>query len=50
MVSVGPSRPRVSRETRLLLTIMFLSLVTLSVLARLRFAGDVPTPNPVPPR
>jgi len=39
----------VSRETRLLLTIIVISLATLWVLARIRFPGRATTPNPVPP-
>lgn len=42
-------RPRVSRETRLLLGIVLLSVSTLWVLARIRFPDRPPTPNPVPP-
>src|SRR5689334_4041019 len=43
-----PNRPRVSRETRLLLTTVFLSLAALWVLARIRFPAPR-TPNPVAP-
>jgi hypothetical protein len=42
-------RPRVSRETRLLLTTVFLSLAALWVLARIRFPERPRTPNPVAP-
>jgi hypothetical protein len=44
-----PSRPTVSRETRLLLTIVLISLSMLWVLARIRFPGRPSTPNPVAP-
>jgi hypothetical protein len=44
-----PSRPTVSRETRLLLTIVLISLSMLWVLARIRFPGRPSTPNPVSP-
>jgi hypothetical protein len=44
-----PSRPAVSRETRLLLTIVLISLSMLWVLARIRFPGRPSTPNPVAP-
>jgi S1-C subfamily serine protease len=42
-------RPRVSRETRLLLGIVLVSIATLWVLARIRFPDQPATPNPVPP-
>jgi hypothetical protein len=42
-------RPRVSRETRLLLATVLLSLLALWVLARIRFPGRPATANPVPP-
>jgi hypothetical protein len=42
-----PDRPRISRETRLLLTTLFLSLAALWVLARIRFPEQPRTPNPV---
>src|SRR3990172_11387893 len=45
----GPHRPRVSRETRLLLITVLISIVTLWVLARVRFPDRPVTPNPVPP-
>src|SRR5215510_14094009 len=44
-----PNRPRVSRETRLLLATVFFSLVALWVLARIRFPEQPHTPNPVAP-
>ena len=44
-----PDRPRVSRETRLLLTTLFLSLAAVWVLARIRFPEQPRTPNPVAP-
>ena len=46
---MDPLRPSVSRETRLLLTIVAVSLALLWVLARIRFPGRAATPNPVPP-
>jgi hypothetical protein len=46
---MDPLRPSVSRETRLLLTIVLISLGMLWVLARIRFPGRAATPNPVPP-
>jgi len=48
MASSGYTPPRVSRETRLLLITILLSLVSLLVLARLRFPDRPATPNPVP--
>jgi hypothetical protein len=42
-------RPRVSRETRLLLGIVLLSLAALWVLARMRFPNRPSSANPVPP-
>lgn len=42
-------QPRVSRETRLLLGIVFISLASLWVLARLRFPDQPRNANPVPP-
>jgi hypothetical protein len=44
-----PYRPRVSRETRLLLTTAVVALAVLWGLARLRFPDRPATPNPVPP-
>jgi len=49
MQITNASRPRVSRETRLLLTIVLASLAALWVLARLRFPDRAVAPNPVPP-
>ena len=42
-------RPRVSRETRLLLTTALVAVAALWVLARIRFPDLPATPNPVPP-
>lgn len=44
-----PYRPRVSRETRLLLTTACLAVVALWILGRMRFPERPVTPNPVPP-
>ena len=44
----GPSRPRVSRETRLLFITVLVAIVALWVLARIRFPDQPATPNPVP--
>lgn len=44
-----PVRRAVSRETRLLLAIILISLSMLWVLARIRFPERPPTPNPMPP-
>ena len=41
-------RPRVSRETRLLLTAGVLAVAALWLLARIRFPERPATPNPVP--
>jgi S1-C subfamily serine protease len=49
MAATAPARPRVSRETRLLLGVVLVSLVALWVLARLRFPERAATSNPVPP-
>jgi S1-C subfamily serine protease len=49
MVGHDTVRPRVSRETRRLLTAAALALVTLWVLARIRFPDEVARPNPVAP-
>lgn len=46
---MDPLRPSVSRETRLLLAIIVISVATLWVLARIRFPGRATTPNPMPP-
>lgn len=48
MAVVAPTRRRLSRETRLLLVTMVLSLATLWVLARIRFSVPV-APNPIAP-
>jgi hypothetical protein len=44
-----PTHPAVSRDTRVLLTIVLISVATLWALARLRFPDRPATPNPVPP-
>ena len=44
-----PYRPRISRETRLLLTTALVAVAALWVLARIRFPDLPATPNPVPP-
>lgn len=49
MEHTRPFRPRVSRETRMLLTTAFIGLAALWVLARIRFPDQPATPNPVPP-
>ena len=49
MAAPGSLRPRVSRETRLLLTTVLLSVVALWVLARVRFPDRPTTASPVPP-
>lgn len=43
-----PYRPRVSRETRLLLTAGVLAIAALWLLARFRFQDQPVTPNPIP--
>jgi len=48
MVGGGLPRPRVSRETGLLFITVLVALVTLWVLARIRFPDQPATPNPVP--
>lgn len=45
---IGPRRP-LSRETRLLLVTILVSLTTLWVLARVRFADRPAPPNPITP-
>jgi hypothetical protein len=47
-METSPYRPRVSRETRLLLTAGVLAIATLWLLARVRFPERPVTPNPVP--
>ena len=49
MAPLASLRPRVSRETRLLLTTVLLSVVGLWVLARVRFPDRPAAPSPVPP-
>jgi hypothetical protein len=44
-----PNRPRVSRETRLLLTTALVAVAALWLLARIRFPDLPATPSPVPP-
>src|SRR6476646_4065220 len=46
---MDPLRPSVSRETRLLLTIIVISVALLWVLARIRFPGKAASPSPVSP-
>lgn len=48
METSSPYRPRVSRETRLLLTAGVLAVAALWLLARIRFPERPATPNPVP--
>ena len=48
MEPTSPYRPRVSRETRLLLTAGVLAVAALWLLARIRFQDRPVTPNPVP--
>jgi len=45
----GPARPRLSRETRLLLVTILVAMSALWALARLRFPERPATPNPVTP-
>lgn len=49
MDGMGPARPRVSRETRLLLVTILVSMASLWALARIRFPERPATTNPVPP-
>jgi S1-C subfamily serine protease len=49
MVSPGSTRPRVSRETRLLLVTILISIAALWALARIRFPNRPAMPSPVPP-
>lgn len=48
MEPTSPYRPRVSRETRLLLTAGVLAILALWLLARFRFRDLPATPNPIP--
>lgn len=48
MEPTSPYRPRVSRETRLLLTAGVLAVAALWLLARIRFEERPVTPNPLP--
>jgi hypothetical protein len=48
METNSPYRPRVSRETRLLLTAGVMAVAALWLLARIRFPERPVTPNPVP--
>jgi hypothetical protein len=48
MVTSSPYRPRVSRETRLLLAAGLMAVAALWLLARIRFPERPVTPNPVP--
>jgi hypothetical protein len=45
----APYRPRLSRETRQLLLTAFVAVLTLWILARVRFPDRPPAANPVPP-
>jgi S1-C subfamily serine protease len=49
MDRIHPYRPRISRETRLLLTTTLIAVAALWVLARVRFPDRPPPPNPVQP-
>ena len=49
MDTIPSHRPRVSRETRLLLTTALVAAAALWVLARIRFPDLPASPNPVPP-
>jgi PDZ domain-containing protein len=48
MLTSTTLRPRVSRETRQLLLAALIALLALWVLARIRFPGQPPSPNPIP--
>ena len=48
METSSPYRPRVSRETRSLLTAGVMAVAALWLLARMRFPEHPVTPNPVP--
>jgi PDZ domain len=49
MALPGPTPPHLSRETRLLLVTIMISMAALWALARLRFPNRPATPNPVAP-
>jgi hypothetical protein len=49
VTALSPRRPRISRETRLLLLTIAISITTLWVLARIRFVGRPVNPNPIAP-
>lgn len=49
MKAAGPPRPRVARETRLLLATILLSIAALWILARVRFPDRPGSANPVQP-
>jgi hypothetical protein len=49
MELTGGRRPPLSRETRVLLMTVLISLAALWVLARIRFAERPATPNPITP-
>ena len=42
-------RPKVSRETRRLLTAVLIAILAIWILARIRFPEEQATPNPVAP-
>jgi hypothetical protein len=46
--TTDPTRRRISRETRQLLTAAILALAALWALARIRYPDGPPTPNPIP--
>ena len=48
MQPARPYRPKVPRETRLLLTAAVIAIAVLWLLARIRFQGLPPAPNPIP--
>ena len=48
MPPARPYRPKVSRETRLLLTAAAVAIAVLWLLARVRFQGLPDAPNPIP--
>ncbi|HVB38288.1 MAG TPA: hypothetical protein VND92_07105, partial [Vicinamibacterales bacterium] len=47
--SGGARRPRITRETRLLLLTIGVSVAALLLLARFRFPAQAPIVNPAPP-